>query len=188
MRCRSALLPLSVVLIAIGCQDPDVRVYKAPKPHEYQGTESGGYTILGAIFPAEDPVWFFKLTGEASAIAANEKVFDQLIESVKLPDAPGGKLTWTLPPGAKEGPPREMRLATILIGDPASPLEISISEAKGGKQANLARWANQVGLPPAQAEKGSKPIKTASGAAGLRVAMSGPKNPSASGPMMMGGR
>jgi hypothetical protein len=178
---RRLVPPVFLVLIA-GCGDPDVRVYSAPKPHKVELDTTADYTILGAVFPADDPKYFFKLAGKSEDVAKYAPVFDQLIESVQFSNGLDKPPTWARPEGTRDGGPRQMRLGTILVGPAESKLEIAIAEAAGGLEGNMARWAGQVGAFAATVEK--KPVQTKSGAAGLRVTVSGPKNPTQSGPMM----
>jgi hypothetical protein len=169
-----------VMLSVIGCGEPDVRTYDAPKPQPAPG--DFGYRILGAMIPADEPVWFFKMTGTAEELAANEAAFDAFMATVTFPNGVEKDPKWTLPEGVKEGPPREMRFATLIFGG-EKPIELSVSQAKGGMIDNLKRWAGQVGTN--EITNATKPI-TVGGIAGVKVSLSGRKNPSAGG--MMGRR
>src|SRR5689334_21261120 len=114
---RSRYLILMGVAALAGCGDPDVRTYSAPKPQKVDvAVASADYTILGAVFPAEDPKYFFKLAGKADDVAKHAAVFDELIESVQFPNGPDKPPTWTKPEGTRDGGPRQMRIGTILIG------------------------------------------------------------------------
>lgn len=169
-----------VLVSLVGCGESDVRTYDAPKPQPAPG--DFGYRILGAMIPAEEPVWFFKMTGTAEELAAKEAAFDAFLATVTFPNGVENDPKWTLPEGVKEGPPREMRFATLIfVGE--NPIELSVSQAKGGKLANLQRWAGQVGTN--EIANATKPI-TVGGIAGVKVSLSGRKNPSAGG--MMGRR
>lgn len=171
----------ALVFTLTGCGDPDIRTYTAPKA---QPVPAGyGYRIIGAMVPAEEPVWFFKMMGSESDIDGQEAAFDAFLSKVTFPDGPGGKPKWELSDGVREGPPREMRYATILFGSGAKPFELSVSEAKGGKEANLKRWVGQV--EATSASTSTKPI-TIGGINAIRVSMTGSKNPSVGG--MMGRR
>jgi hypothetical protein len=169
----------AVLLFALaGCGEPDVRTYTAPKPHP--APADFGFRILGAMVPAEEPVWFFKMTGPATDVNAQEAAFDAFLASVTFPDGPGKPPKWTVPEGVKVGPPKEFRFATLIFGGD-NPAELSVSEAKGGKDANLTRWAGQVGTT--DTAKATAPIKVG-GLPAVKVTMTGPKNPGAGGMMM----
>jgi hypothetical protein len=169
-----------VVVSLAGCGEPDVRVYTAPKPLKVDTGGEPQYQILGAVFPANDPKYFFKLAGKTEDVAAQAAVFDKLVDSVEFPNGLDKNPTWTRPEGTRDGGPREMRIGTVIVGS----LEIAISEASGGLAANMGRWAGQVGTSDQSVT--TTEVKTKSGVLGLRVTVSGPKNPVASRPMMMG--
>jgi hypothetical protein len=198
MLCRplSALVLLAVV--ATGCQQDDgVRKYTGTKPAaplaaSAEQEASGTYRILGAVFPTDEPIWFFKLTGPADVLAAEEAKFDEFLASVRFPNGVRNPPLWDLPEGWREGPQKAMRYATILLGPSDKPMEMSISQVGGGLQANIDRWADQLGMPGSKADlaTATKAVTTTSGAKGLRVDLTGPKNPAAGGmmPPFMGGR
>src|SRR5262245_23695525 len=89
----SAALIACVALVPVGCGGGEgVNSYNVPKTTD---TGRGGpiaaggeYRILGGMFPADDPEWFFKLAGPADALNTYEAGFEQLLGSVSL--QPGG--------------------------------------------------------------------------------------------------
>lgn len=167
-----------------GCGGPDVRSYVVPKPHDVPGfapETATEFRILGAMVPAENPVWFFKAAGSASQIAAFEADFDAFLKSLTFPGGPGQPPKWSVAEGVKTGPPREFRYATLLFPVNGQTVELAVSEAKGGLQANLDRWAGQVG---AKSTDGATSPVTLGPVAGLKVSLVGPKNPSDSRAMM----
>jgi hypothetical protein len=184
---------LSVPLVALGllaqfgCGPGEgVRSYTVPKPNEKAEPEAGkgDYRILGAMFPADKPAWFFKLIGKADELAAQEAAFDKFLASVKFPDGPDKPPAYDLPDGWKSDGPRGMRADTIRVGS----LEMSVIAAMGGPKENVDRWAGQLGTKMDYA-KATKEITAAGGVKGLRVDLTGPKNPAgAGGPFMGGGR
>ena len=168
-----------------GCSDPEpIRTVKVPKSSAGSAAASGtaAYRILGACFPADDPVWFFKLAGKADDLATVEPAFDLFVKSIRYPNGLGNSPLWDLPNGWTETPGNQMRFATIQIPD--SPLQITVVKASGGAAANVARWAGQVGSQ-AKLEESAKAIATSANVAGLRVDLQGPKNPAGSMPGMM---
>jgi hypothetical protein len=166
---RSAFAVL--LLLVLGCaKEEPIRVYTAPKPVTVE------YAILGAMFPADAPAWFFKLTGKREAVEAAAPAFDSFVKSVRFPNGLQNAPVWDLPKDWTEGPAREMRFATLVMPDG---LSISVSQAAGGLKGNIDRWAGQVGGDATP----TTPITTTSAIAGQRVLLTGPKNPDAA---MMG--
>lgn len=194
-----------VLAVAAGCGPADnVRSYAVPKtteprpnppaapavePTGADAKDGAGYRILGAMFPADDPAWFFKLPGKASAVAGQETTFDQFLASVRFPNGPTGKPEWELPPGWQEGKQRNVMGSPVFVIQTGAG-EMTVMPSKGGVEQNLSRWANQ--QLGAKAEPGelvakfTRPVETKGGAKGLRVDAAGPQNPS--GGPMMGGR
>ena len=80
-----------------------------------------------------------------------------------------------------------MRADTIRFGPADSPLEMTVIAAMGGPKENVDRWAGQLGAK-ADFAKATKEITTAGGVKGLRVDVTGPKNPAGAGGPFMGGR
>jgi hypothetical protein len=187
---RFAALLAAVGLLALaGCGPSDqVRTYTAPKTPDAAKTEPGAgeYRILGAMFPADNPAWFFKLIGKADQLAEHQVAFDQFLASVKFPDGPGKPPAYDLPAGWKSAGPRSIHADTIRFGPADKPLELTVTPAMGGVNQNVQRWAGQLGTT--ETEEATKEITTTAGAKGVRVDLTGPKNPAASGGPFMGGR
>jgi hypothetical protein len=179
------------LLTLVGCGSGEgIRSYTVPTTSERTGpvaADQGDYRILGAMFPADDPAWFFKLTGKADALAAHEAAFDKFLASVKFPNGPDKPPAYDLPDGWKSEGPRAMRVDTIRFGPADRPLQLSVSSAGGGAKGNVQRWADQVGSG-ADFARATKEITTAGGVKGLRVDLTGPKNPAGAGGPFMGGR
>ncbi len=153
------------------------------KPAAGPVAPGGSYRILGAMFPAENPTWFFKLTGPAEAVAAAEPAFDEFLASVKLG---GAKPEYAPPAGWKSAGPESIHTDTLVFEAGGKPLKVTVTQAIGGASQNIGRWAGQVGATGADPVAAySKPVETKGGAKGLRVDVSGPKNP-VGGPMMGG--
>ncbi|WP_439624263.1 hypothetical protein [Gemmata sp.] len=142
------------------------------------GPQSGsGTRILGALYPADNPVWFFKLTGPSDQLEKHAADFEKLTNSVK----PQGDAVpaFTLPAGWTLGGPRSVSrggvtvefVQTIKLGPPDAPLEVTISRSGGGVMMNVNRWAGQVGVAvrgPADLGKYTKEF-TADQVKGIRV-------------------
>jgi len=193
-------------LFAVGCgADEPIRTYETLKPAEYASPPppSPDYRLLGAMFPAEEPEWFFKTTGKAAQLAKYEAEFDKLLTSVrfvpdkdKVPQLP----TFTAPADWVRTGPRTVRSGgialqideTLRFGPPDDPLEITVTQAKGGNtERNVSRWADQVGYrytKYSDLKKVCQEVK-GDGVVGLRVDAAGMKNPAAPrGPMSGMGR
>ena len=195
---RPALLALvgCGYLIAAGCGPADsVSSYKVaksdtPTPPAGQQTEAGEFRFLGAMYPADDPVWFVKFAGPASAVDAQAEKFDAFLKSLKMK---GGDPEWTLPDGWKDGPTRNamgITIRTVQAGSGDSAVELTVSRAAGGVVGNVSRWVGQVGASTDGdvISKYTKPVMSADEVPGVKVDVSGPKNPAATRGPFMGGR
>lgn len=114
--------------------------------------------ILGAIIP---------VPGNAAGTA-------QPTESTTAPAAGAspGLPTYTLPAEWTEATPGQFQLALWTVGDGEEQVDISVSSAGGSVDANLARWAGQVGLPPTAVAGASESI-TIDGRSAVRVELVG---------------
>jgi hypothetical protein len=182
-------LPSAVVfcLLAAGCGEPnqEIKTYRVAKPNDVKAPDGksgpavdtgGPYRILGAMFPADDPQWFFKVTGKADELAAVEKEFDTFLATVRFPNGPKNPPLYDLPAGWTSAGKSGMRADTLKFG-PGGKFEMSVIASVGGVDGNLARWAEQQLGTTVDKAKQTREVTTASGAKGLRVDMTGPKNP-----------
>jgi hypothetical protein len=129
--------------------------------------------VLGAIVPRGRTTWFFKMTGEDSAVAAQKPVFKQFLTSVTVhepgehehqhehehqrasdpyrPAAPApvasGGPSWTLPEGWRESDPPPMVRNQFLINEAGSGqanLTVTVLPGDGGGLLpNINRWRVQ---------------------------------------------
>jgi hypothetical protein len=189
----SAALVACVALVPVGCGGGDgVNSYNVPKTTDTgRGgpiTAGGGeYRILGGMFPADDPEWFFKLAGPADALNAYDAGFEQLLTSVSL--QPGGPPEFTPPEGWKRGPGRGQFVAAT-VRTPDGKFEVTVTSSRGGVRENLRRWSeDQLGTAfgAADVPKVTKPVE-AKGVKGLKADLRGPNNPAAKGGPFMGGK
>lgn len=182
------LLPLALLagaaLAPTGCgSGEDVNAYKVPKSTEREKkdlappAEAGEYRMLGAMYPADNPVWFFKFSGPVDAVTKYEADFDKVLASVTMS---GGKLDFSAPAGWQRGGGRPGGVVAT-AKPPEGKLEISLTHLPGmaaGVKGNLARWVGQIGLKP-----GADDVKTyttdveANGVKGVRVDLKGPNDP-----------
>jgi hypothetical protein len=178
-----------VAMVPAGCApEPGVTKYDVPKVTDTGANvdpASAKYRLLGAMFPADNPEWFFKFSGPTEDVTKYEKEFDELLVSVKLNGA--APLEFTPPKGWKKGPGRgEFVIATALTPD--DKYEVTITSSRGGVEGNLGRWVGQIGLRPGANDvmKYTKPIETTGKVKGLRVDLKGPNDPATKkGGMMM---
>jgi hypothetical protein len=190
------ILPLAllagVALVPVGCGNQDgVKSYSVPKTTEKKAESNfkneGPYRILGAMYPADNPAWFFKLTGPTEELTKYEADFDKLLASVSLP-ANDGPPEFTPPEGWKRGPGRA-GIVVATIRTPDDKYEVTVTSSAGGVLGNLKRWAvQQLGNADFTRDDTAKVTRAveAKGVKGLRVDLRGPNNPAAKGGPMMG--
>jgi hypothetical protein len=145
------------------------------------------------MYPADDPVWFVKFSGPGPALNEQVAAFDTYLASIRFPGGYENAPEWKLPAGWTDGPTRNAMgivIRTVRVGNANPPLELTVSQARGGVQGNVDRWAGQVGAPAGAAllPKYTRSTTTADGRTGVRVDITGPKNPAATRPPFMGGR
>ena len=164
-------LALALPLLVAACGDDDqIRVYTAPKEPTWR--------MLGAVVPAGEATWFFKLAAPSARAAERKKEVEAFFDALKVEN---NDVRWTAPAGWTEEKGRGDRVATLRLGD----LEMSVTRLggnAGGTLANVNRWRGQIGLPPlAESELAgnSRPLP----AGGVSVDLEGPKKPSMGGGM-----
>jgi hypothetical protein len=117
-----------------------------------------GWKLEGLVCPLASGAGtiFVKLVGPASAVATERASFLALCDSLRLGEAAsppaksGDALGWSIPPGWTMGPPKPMRVATLLAGAKGE-AECSVTTlpgAAGGVAANLNRWRAQMSEGP----------------------------------------
>src|SRR5438552_1096518 len=106
LRQTCALLLAGVALFAAGCgSDEAIHTYKVPKTTERDVKRPATYRILGAIYPADNPVWYFRLAGSVEQVGRYEAEFDKLAASVKQQADAAAVPAFDLPTGwTKTGP------------------------------------------------------------------------------------
>jgi hypothetical protein len=179
MRCCVVVL---LSTLAIGCtKDEPIRVYDAPRAVE------PSYTIRGAMFPVDDPVWIFKVSGPTDMLGVHMAALDKFFASVRFPNGPGNPPIWDVPAGwTLAGDDGQFAQERFRFGDEAKPFTMTFGKFRGGFDENLGRWVGQAGLvyKPAEREKYARPLGTPP--VGWVIAVTGPKNPISRG--MMPGR
>jgi len=192
----SLALLACVALVPAGCGNQDgVQSYNVPKTTDKKDdasgfTNEGPYRILGAMYPADSPEWFFKLPGPTDELTKFEADFDKLLTSVSLP-ANGGPPEFTTPEGWKRGPGRA-GIVVATVRTPDGKHEVTLTSSTGGVSGNLKRWATDPkqlgnkGFTEGDTGKVTKPI-TANGVNGLRVDLRGPNNAASKSPPFAGG-
>ena len=192
MRISAAFVVVALSTL-IGCGDSDkTKTYTVPKADEAKPAvpgvaTTGDFRIVGAIFPNDEPQWFFKLIGKSDALAPYTADLEKLFKTVRFPKGFKELPEWDLPAGWKNGGAVSISAETIQFGPAESPFTMTVTSATGGMTANVGRWAGQVGVKNFTPEKMAQYTKeiAAKNVKGLMVDMSGPTNPVMARPPMM---
>jgi hypothetical protein len=172
------VIPLLLLSASCGRQE-ELRRYKAPKDPMWR--------MVGAIVPAKDATWFFKVVAPAERIGAHK---DEILSFVRTLRAENGEIKWAMPKGWIEdhagGPGRQ---ACLHFGDRDPKLEMTIVRLPGdggGLVANVNRWLEQLGLERASEAQVSELVKKVSGTnlEATVVDLVGPTRPSGGSRMM----
>jgi hypothetical protein len=115
--------------------------------------------MLAAIVPHGNRAWFFKVSGNEVALAAQSKAFVEMVRSLKFDS--NGEPTWTAPNDwrrKEDNTPRgplSSRFATLEISGEDGPYELTVTELgmpsgdlSSYVLANVNRWRGQLGLRP----------------------------------------
>jgi len=128
-----------LLFFAAGCgRNDEVRRYQAPKDPMWR--------MIGAIVPAKEATWFFKVTGPSDRIGAHKNEALDFIRGLRAED---GEIRWTLPAGWKEEKGGPARVASLRFGDLDPKLEMTVVRLPGdggGLTGNINRWRDQIGL------------------------------------------
>ena len=161
---RPGLALIGLSALQVGCtQHDEITSYRVRKPELVDPTlvsaaasstaPATEQQTIGLIIPIGDMAWFFKLTGDAKAVAPQHEAFLDFVQSIKFSPAPDSKPSWTLPAGWKDLPGREMRFATIQVAAEGKPLELSViplpNSTKDTQKLvldNVNRWRQQLKL------------------------------------------
>ncbi len=165
---HGAMMPAMMVALVwmAGCGGgDDIRTYEVPKvakapdaakksPTTNANTSTTGSRLLAAIIPRGQEVWHFKLMGPSALVNPQFDAFVKLIEGVKFTGidekgAATSRAVWKLPEGWSERAGSGMRFATIIVGEAAHDIELTVfrfGPESGDVLANVERWAGQVGV------------------------------------------
>lgn len=185
---RGTLCVLLLALCGCGGEEP-IQSYTVPRQAE---PVRKNYRILGAVYPQNEPVWYFKFTGSEDDLKKHEADFGRLLASVQMPigDKPP---EFKLPPGwinigeriTERGGVTNKTDAVLKIGSKDSALEVTVNKNTGDLKQNLIRWADQVDAEYDPETITNLTLFPANGVNGLRVDFVGHKNPAAGGGPMM---
>ena len=169
----------ALLALTVSCgKREEVRHYQAPKDPMWR--------MLGAVVPAKNDTWFFKLVGPSTRIAGYKEEFVAFLQSFQVAEG----VTWKLPAGWSEEKGKGDRKSTLRLGREEPLLEVTVTSFAGdagGLQPNLNRWRGQLGLSPTAEATGTTTL--AVGGATITVAdFEGPKMPAMGAPMMQGPR
>lgn len=85
------------------------------------------------------------------------------VSQTTLPSPADAPITWTIPPGWVQDPPRQMRVASFRTSNEPVAAEVVVSRFAAGNFGsildNLNRWRNMVGLEPVDDAATHKPEK-----------------------------
>lgn len=148
------VLAAAAGLLALGCQQDEIRHYQAPKSEAVmpEAGHTGAHNpvrLLAAILHHGDRTWFFKMTGPPPEVAAQQDTFNQFLHSLQFTDKGDKPITWKLPAGWTEGAGTEMRYATLHAGDKGD-VELVVTALPGTAGSlldNINRWRDQISLP-----------------------------------------
>ena len=106
------------------------------------GLSAAGCDRSASVRPGDIRTYTIPTNAEPAAVAARAP-------APAAPATPG--LTYQVPQGWTDAGPSGMRLATLLIGDPAAKDEVTIIPAAGTLESNVERWQGQLdeGADPA---------------------------------------
>ena len=107
------------------------------------GLSAAGCDRSASVRPGDIRTYTIPTNAEPAAVAA------RALGSRRAAATPG--LTYQVPQGWTDAGPSGMRLATLLIGDPAAKDEVTIIPAAGTLESNVERWQGQLdeGADPA---------------------------------------
>ena len=125
------LIPLLLATASCGRQE-EIRRYKAPKDPMWR--------MIGAIVPAKDATWFFKVVGPADRLGAHKEEVLSFVRALRSED---GEIKWTMPRGWKEdhagGPGRQ---ACLHFGEQDPKLEMTVVRLPGApRSTQSASWS-----------------------------------------------
>ncbi|MEN9362362.1 MAG: hypothetical protein RL095_3897 [Verrucomicrobiota bacterium] len=165
---RIPLRPAFLLALISSCEQPQVKTYTesaaavAPRqsgPAKLPPMMGGGKmaalpqgtdSIVGAIFRESEAMWFLKVAGARSETGAIGEGLVSLLGSI---DFKGQEAVWSLPKGWSELPGEGFRYRSFKVE--GTNLDISLTRMPPGNdlQANLDRWAGQLGLGPLTEEE-----------------------------------
>jgi hypothetical protein len=161
-----------VTPLAVGCESQaQIRTYPVKKEHatpaasapQVAASSEATDRMMGAILPAEDRTWYFKITGPVAAMDKNAEALTAFFQTIRVP-AGAEKPQWKTPEGWNEQPGTGMRAATLMVPSDDKPLELSVialptSGAPGELLSNVNRWRGQMKLPPVDAKGLSESVQ-----------------------------
>jgi hypothetical protein len=169
----AACLGTSLLLAGCGGSD-EATVYQVPKENP---------TPPVASAPPNAPFLNGQMGGGAGGSMANQSLPSGSLNNAAIPPA------WEVPASWTELPATNVRLASFSVSSEAGTLDISVTSFPGdvgGFLANVNRWRNQIGLPPAseaEARGAAETVTTASGPATL-VSLEGGETSTLAGILM----
>ena len=145
-----SLFVLFVLLVVVGCSESDpITQYQVPKEKPS--------AVVPVAESARQIAWFFKITGPPARLDDLEVPTRKLLETITFDKE--GRPHWEKPEGWTDGPPQDIRFATLIPpGEPAvalsvTSLPVSTDDIGAYLLSNVNRWRGQLSLPPYAGEK-----------------------------------
>jgi hypothetical protein len=142
-------LALFLSLIALvnftGCEKAEPTSYLIPK--EERTVSMPGAADASKQAPVNNP-------GPGPGMAGSGQM--QVLPGMQESANEAGEVTYTVPEGWEEVPPSGIRKANLIVNDENGRAELTVLVFPGdvgGRLANINRWREQIGLPPAQPEE-----------------------------------
>ncbi|MBX7106342.1 MAG: hypothetical protein K1X57_19850 [Gemmataceae bacterium] len=143
-----------VLLIALiglcGCRDDRIESRRVPKPRPV------ARRTVAALVPKPDAVWFFKLSGPADFVTADEERFRTFLGSVQFADDPPVKTAtpdgWRIDAGGgKSAGSMVARYLTLRTPQGNEVIVTKLGPESADVLPNVNRWRKEIGLAPIEA-------------------------------------
>jgi hypothetical protein len=138
---------LICLVSVVGCQDDSIRTTRVPR------SKPVALRTLAALVPQPDAVWFFKISGPAEMVAADEEKFRLLLGSVLFASDP--PIRYAIPDGwrldAGGGKTRGgmvSRFATLRTPNGNEAVITKLGPESSDVLPNVNRWRREIGLGP----------------------------------------
>ena len=158
--CRFELYNPGLVIMALflvgslaGCQRDEISEYKirrhrGPSMAPSTPTNSAPQQMIAGIAQRPAAAWFFKIFGDAGAVATVEQSVAEFMQSIEFGE--NGMPSWELPEGWREMPPQSQFTRNVfLVPAGQQQLQLTVSDLPGQQDllSNVNRWERQLQIP-----------------------------------------